>query len=339
MKKGRVAFEQLESNLLRQNPLNDPSSRLLPVYLPPSYDTCSTEYPLVLCLAGFTGSSRSWFNFQAWIPSIDERMDLLIASGMEEMILVFPDCFTRYGGSQYLDSIAVGAYRSYLIEEVLPFVEKKFRVKRDRRFRGVMGKSSGGYGAITIAMDHPGLFSAVACHSGDMYFEYAYPQEFPTAQRSLEKFGGLSVFLKRFDELPKTGKEDHAVLDLVAMSACYSPNPDSLPHLFDLPFEETTGRLREDVWARWKKMDPVEIVKHKGQNLKEFGLVYLDCGRRDEFALDLGARIFCGELDRQGISYIYEEFDDGHFNIQYRYDVSLRKMAEYFTAETPSTQR
>jgi len=330
MKKGRVALDLLESNLLRHNPLNDPGDRILPVYLPPSYDIGSTEYPWVVCLAGFTGSGRSWFNFQAWIPSIDERMDRLIAEGMPEMVLVFPDCFTRYGGSQYLDSIAVGAYRSYIIEEILPFVEQRFRVRRDRRFRGVMGKSSGGYGAITMAMDHPGLFSAVACHSGDMYFEYAYTQEFPAAQRKLEKMGGLSQFLKRFDEFPKTGKDDHAVLDLIAMSACYSPNPNTLPHLFDLPFEEWTGRMREDVWARWKKHDPVEIVKQNGKSLKEFGLVYLDCGRRDEFALDMGARMFCAELAKQGIGHQYEEFEDGHFNIQYRYDVSLRKMAEYF---------
>ncbi len=328
--KGRVAQELLKSNLLRNNPLHDPVDRILPVYLPPSYDTCSTEYPCVICLAGFTGSGRSWFNFQAWIPSIDERMDRLIANGMPEMILVFPDCFTRYGGSQYLDSIAVGAYRSYLIEEIIPFVEQRYRVKRDRRFRGVMGKSSGGYGAIRIAMDHPQLFSATACHSGDMYFEYAYTQEFPSAQRKLEKAGGLSRFLERFDELPKAGKDDHAVLDLIAMSACYSPNPDAVPHRFDLPFEEWSGRIREDVWARWKKHDPLEIVKQKGESLREFGLVYVDCGRRDEFALNLGARMFCAELAGQGIAHQYEEFDDGHFNIQYRYDVSLRKMAEYF---------
>ena len=133
----------------------------------------------------------SWFNFQAWVPAMDERMDMLIAAGMPEMILVFPDCFTKYGGSQYLDSPSVGKYRSFLTEELIPFIDRKFRTIRKRSGRGVMGKSSGGYGAIMLSMECPELFSAVACHSGDMYFEYAYCPEFPLALRALEKAGGL----------------------------------------------------------------------------------------------------------------------------------------------------
>ena len=59
-----------------------------------------------------------------------------------------------------------------------------------------MGKSSGGYGAIMLAMECPELFSAVACHSGDMYFEYAYLPEFPLAVRVLEKAGGLVTYIE-----------------------------------------------------------------------------------------------------------------------------------------------
>lgn len=328
--RGRVVVEPIESTLLRSNPLGDSFLRNLYLYLPPSYDQGTQRYPAVLCLSGFTGSARSWFNFQAWIPSIDERMDRLIAGGMPEMILVFPDCFTRYGGSQYLDSVAVGAYRSYLVQEILPAVDKTFRTKPNRRYRGVMGKSSGGYGAISLAMDHPELFSAVACHSGDMYFEYAYRSEFPQAFRKLNDIGGMKSFLEKFDELPKTGKEDHALLDTVAMSACYSPNPNATEHLFDLPFDERTGELRQDVWRRWKEKDPVEVVKQKGRNFKDFGVVYLDCGRNDEFYLDIGTRLFCEQLAKQGVTFTHEEFDAGHFNIQHRYDISLNLFAQYF---------
>jgi enterochelin esterase family protein len=332
MKNGTVQLEAFESKVLAGNPLGDPVLRKLPVYLPPSYYTSSMEYPVVFCLAGYTGGARSWLNFQAWIPSIDERADWLIDQGMSEMILVFPDCFTMLGGSQYLDSIAVGAYRSYLIGEILPFVEKKFRVKRDRRFRGVMGKSSGGYGAITIAMEHQDLFSAVACHSGDMYFEYCYLSEFPIACRRLRQLGGLNGFFEKFNELTRSGKDHHAVLDAVAMSACYSPNPNA-PHLIDLPFDLTTGELQVDVWGRWKEKDPVEMIRKNPVCLKNFGYIYTDCGTRDEFALDAGARIFAAELDKHQIPHTHEEFDDGHFNIQYRYDVSLKAIAAYFQSQ------
>jgi S-formylglutathione hydrolase FrmB len=329
MNYGTVQIELLESKLLAGNPLGDPAVRKLYAYLPPSYYNSSKDYPIVLCLSGFTGSARSWFNFQAWIPSIDERVDRLIDEGMPEVILVFPDCFTRLGGSQYRDSIAVGAYRSYLIQEILPFVEDKYRVKRDRNFRGVMGKSSGGYGAITIAMEHADLFSAVACHSGDMYFEYAYFPDFPAAYRKLRKLGSLDTFFEKFDELPKNKKDDHALLNTVAMAACYSPNR-AAPHFIDLPFDLQTGEIKSSVWKAWKEKDPVEMIRKNPSCLKNFGYIYLDCGMRDEFGLDIGARIFTAELKKNCIPFAYDEFEDGHFNIQYRYDVSLKNMAAYF---------
>jgi enterochelin esterase-like enzyme len=325
----RLSVERLESRILRSNPLGDPFVRDLPVYLPPSYYNSSTEYPVVLCLSGFSGSAWSWFNFQAWLPTMDERMDSLVASGVPELILVFPDCFTRYGGSQYLDSSAVGDYSSYLTEEVIPFVDQMYRTKKDRRFRGIMGKSSGGFGAITMAMNRPDIFSAVGCHSGDMYFEYCYVQDFTSAFRLILKYGGIHSLIEKFDQISKTGKDDHALLNTLAMSACYSPNPE-MPHLFDLPFDEKTGELRKSVWKKWKKFDPVQVVKSKGKNLKNFGVVYLDCGMRDEFGLFVGSRIFAKELRKQGIPHMYEEFEGGHFHIQDRYNSSLKMMAEYF---------
>jgi S-formylglutathione hydrolase FrmB len=143
----------------------------------------------------------------------------------------------------------------------------------------------------------------------------------------------LTQFLNKFGEFPKNGKDAHALLNTIAMSACYSPNPEAGPHLFDLPFDEKTGELNAQVWNQWKKKDPVELVKTKGEGLKTFGIVYIDCGNRDEFALNLGARIFSKELSQHGIQHEYQEFEGGHFNIQDRYDVSLRKFADYFTAE------
>src|SRR5215467_12532097 len=97
---GRIVTESVHSKILKGNPLKDPYRRDLLIYLPPSYDKHNTTYPVVYCLSGFAGSSRSWFNFQAWIPAMDQRMDFLISRGVPEIILVFPDCFTRYGGSQ-----------------------------------------------------------------------------------------------------------------------------------------------------------------------------------------------------------------------------------------------
>ena len=329
-KTGRVITVPVASRALAGNPLGDPSKRNLYVYLPPSYDQASKRYPAVLCLSGFTGSARSWFNFNPWIPAIDERMDRLVRAGMREMILIFPDCFTRFGGSQYMDSPAVGLYRSYLLREIIPTVDRMFRTIGSRNGRAVMGKSSGGFGALSLALEHPDTFAAVACHSGDLYFEYAYWPEFPVAFHRLHQIGGVQAFLKKFAKLPKASRDDHALLNLMAMSACYSPNSRTKPHGFDLPFDERTGEVRPEVWKRWKTRDPLEIVKAKGKNLKKFKLVYIDCGTRDEYGLDVGARLFSNELKRQGIKHVYEEFEGGHSNTQHRYDRSLRLIARAF---------
>ena len=102
----------------------------------------------------------------------------LIAGGhVQPMILVMPDCFTRYGGSQYLNSRATGYYEDHLIQELVPHVEQNYRTK-GAEYRAVAGKSSGGYGALVLSMRHPDVFTALACHSGDINFDYAYKPDF-----------------------------------------------------------------------------------------------------------------------------------------------------------------
>ena len=165
MQNGRVQWERFQSTVLAGNPLGDPHTRRIPVYLPPSYDTHpERRYPVAFLLSGFTGRGSMMLNDQAWSPPIDARMDRLIAAGRAgEMILVMPDCFTRFGGSQYLDSSATGRYETHLIEELVPWVDHTFRTLGSREHRGVAGKSSGGYGALVMGLKHPDVFSAVAC--------------------------------------------------------------------------------------------------------------------------------------------------------------------------------
>jgi len=70
-------------------------------------------------------------------------------------------------------------------------------------------------------------------------------------------------------------------------------------------------------------------VEKAVENLKSLKLLYIDAGTRDEFALDLGARVLCKRLREFDVPHIHEEFDDGHFNISYRYDRSLELISEH----------
>ena len=312
-----------ESKILRSNPLGDNNIRDCVVYLPPDYEESGKRYPTVFCLTGFTGRGKMLLNDNAFTPNLAERMDRLIAArAIKPMIVVMPDCFTYYGGSQYINSTATGNYEDYLTQEIVGFVDDNFRTIRDKTARAVMGKSSGGYGSLMMGMRHAGLFGLVCSTSGDAYFEHCYPMDFAKAFRVIK--GDPKAFMKNFWANEKKGKDDFPAVNTIGMSACYSPNGSD----FDLPFDLQTGEIRQDVWAKWLEHDPVRLVEKSVENLKSLQLLYFDAGTRDEFALDLGARILSKKLQDFDIPHIHEEFDDGHFNISYRYDRSLELISE-----------
>ena len=324
---GRVVRAAFESRVLRGNPLGDPDVRTVPLWLPPSYDaTPARRYPVVFLLTGFTGRGTMLLNDGAWTEAIDVRMERLVREGCPEAIVVMPDCFTRWGGSQYLNSAATGRYEDHVADELVPWVDAELRTIPGAR--AVMGKSSGGFGALSLLMSRPGLFRAGASHSGDAFFEYCYLRDFPDACDVLARRGGLSKFLADFPALPNKGLKDvQKALNIVAMASCYSPDASAADG-FVLPFDERTGEVRQDEWRRWLALDPVRRVEDAAcaSALRDLDLLFIDCGTKDEFALHLGARILATKLAAHGVPHEHEEFDDGHFNITYRYDVSIPKL-------------
>jgi enterochelin esterase family protein len=243
-----------------------------------------------------------------------------------------PDCATRYGGSQYLDSTATGRYDTHLIRELVPFVDRTFRTRPARDHRGIMGKSSGGYGALVHGMRHADVFGAVACHSGDMYFEYCYRGDVPKFCARIQNAGGLEKWFAEFEAAKQKKSEDMVALNILGMAASYSPNP-AAPMGIDLPCDLDTGAFRDDVWQRWVANDPLVLLDRHADALRSLRLLYFDCGIRDEWNLHLGLRLMARRLRGLDIAHDVEEFDDGHMNVQYRYDVSLPRMARALGAD------
>lgn len=311
--------------MLAGNPLGDPVERETPVYLPPAYDEHRRRrYPLILAITGFTGTGRMHLNEDWFEPTLAERIDELIDRGeMGEAIVVMPDCGTRYGGSQYIDSAATGPYGQYTAIEVVEWADREFRTIPRREARGVFGKSSGGFGAFRMAVDFPDVFSAFACHSGDAAFEYCYLPEFPRALRYLwQKNITPKRFLETHREVTDRSPDYMALLNELAMASCYSPNPGS-PLGFDLPFDLTDGALLPSVWDRWLSNDPVRMISKRAEALRSQSLIFVDCGTKDEWFLDIGARMMTSEMSRLGLEVVHEEFDAGHMRIPYRYNRSL----------------
>ncbi|MEZ0227214.1 MAG: alpha/beta hydrolase [Planctomycetota bacterium] len=323
--RGTVTILEVESARLARNALRDPARREVPVYLPAGYDASGARrYPTLYVLVGFTGTGRMLLNVPAFDEALPDRLDRLIATKkMPPVIAVLPDCSTRFGGSQYVDSAATGDYLSHVVHELVPEIDRRYRTIPSRDARAVVGKSSGGIGALIAAMEHPRVFGACASHSGDCYFEHCYGQDFPKFVREVKKRGGLDKFLRDFPKLAVKDKDDVFLVNIVAMAQAYSPNRKKPPRNFDLPFDLETGELDAKVFARWKEWDPVERAARRVKALRSMRALYLDAGDRDEFYLDLGARILSRRLESLGVKHRFEEFKGGHFNIQARYDKSL----------------
>ena len=110
------------------------------------------------------------------------------------------------------------------------------------------------------------------------------------------------------------------------MAAHYSPNPRSPTMGIDFPFDLETGEWRPEVWARWRRWDPVNMLAQYAPSLRRLRLVYIDCGTKDQYNLIWGARVIHRKLLDRRINHVYEEFDDTHSFITYRYDISLPRM-------------
>jgi S-formylglutathione hydrolase FrmB len=326
-------FEELtfESAALRDNPLGDPHERPLWVYLPPGYDDDpGYRYPSIYAIQGLTGQLDGWRNRSAFRRNFPELADALFAAGeAPPCLIVWVDAWTQIGGSQFLDSPATGRYHTYLCDEVVPFVDDRYRTLNAPEHRGIMGKSSGGYGAMVTPMLRPDLFGGLATHAGDALFEACYEPDMRAAARALRDHheGSFERFWADFRSRPAFTKESDAVLlNMWCMAACYSAEENGTVLL---PFDPLTGRLDDEVWSRWLKWDPVRMVPWHAEALRGMRAIYIDAGKRDEWFLDLGAEAFRRALEDIGVTDVYFElFDAGHGAIEYRYPIALKYLAE-----------
>ena len=326
---GRVETPFLTSRVLAGNRPGDPVERMLPVYLPPGYDESTRRYPVIHVLAGHGGSGPLMLAPVAWGESFPERLDRLITTGaMGPVIAVLPDCWTIFGGSQYVNSSALGDYETYLSEELVPYVDAHYRTLPDVAHRAITGKSSGGYGAMVQSMRHPELWGAAASHSGDIYFEFGYLPDLAKLHANLQRFGGLEGYIERIPDIkPKTHDPFFSVLGMLCYGAAFGPDPEA-PRGFRLPIDMVSGELLPDIWQRWLAWDPVRLIDQPEHQAAWRGLrhLYLDVGLWDELNFQIGTRVLAGKLERLGIKADVEYFDDGHMNVPYRYDVSLPRL-------------
>ncbi len=318
---GTVHRLSLDSTVLKTNMLGDPTERLIDVYIPHGHK--GDGLPLLVDLVGFTAGGPVHTNWKNFGENLPERLDRLIATGaMPPTAVAFPDCFTKLGGNQYVNSSAVGRWDDFLLTEAVPLVEKTFGCGGPGK-RGVFGKSSGGYGAMVHALLHPDFWSAAASHSGDMGFELLYRHEFVPVLRELTKLDfDFKKWVDKFWDARKTKDSDVHIIMIMAQAASFDPDP-SAPYGVRLPVTHDTCEIIPERWNNWLSFDPLTMVEKHGPGLKQLKALYIDCGDVDQYNLVYGARRMHRHLDKIGVKHTYEEFPDNHSSVDYRMDISL----------------
>jgi enterochelin esterase-like enzyme len=128
------------------------------VYLPPDYESSQRSYPVLYLLHGGGDDQTGWVQFGEVLNIADNSIREGLAT---PMIIVMPDANTGKRG-YFNDIKGEWRYEDFFFEEFMPFVEKTYRIKKEKRYRAVAGLSMGGEGSFIYALHHPELFSS-AC--------------------------------------------------------------------------------------------------------------------------------------------------------------------------------
>jgi S-formylglutathione hydrolase FrmB len=217
------------------------------------------------------------------------------------MIHAFPDGASRWGCSQWVGNDVQGDYDAYVAEEVVRFVDERYRTLPAAASRGLVGASSGGSGTFHIGARHPDVFGALAIQCADSYME-------ATHVPWLVRFVNASYPHGPRGPLPG----NYWTWITYGLSLAYSPNADNPPYYEDLPISYPTGELVPEVWERWLPYDPIRAVYGFAEALRGYRGIYLDTGFRDDHDLHLGHRILSKRMGELGIAHENHEHDGTH---------------------------
>lgn len=291
----------LEGNLLGDSP-----DRSVLIYLPPDYiSALEKRYPVLYLLHGNSCHNTIWTSGIYQGMNIQSTMDSLINDGLaREMIIVMPDGYNRFKGCHFVNSSVTGNWADFITNDLVNYIDTKYRTIRSAQSRGLAGHSMGGRATLYLGMTHPDVFNAFyGLSSGDMFFdEILSPPQNPAMWSDL-------LQIKDIKEVT-----DFGMMRMIGLSAAFSPNPNRPPFLVDFHYELSDGKIKpiQEVWKRWHDFDPVALVPSFEDNLKKLKAIRFDCGLSDNLLGD--SRAYANALKILEIPYVYEEYEGNHFN-------------------------
>jgi S-formylglutathione hydrolase FrmB len=265
------------------------------VFLPPSYTgETSRRYPVVYALHGYSIGAEQWTR-EIHVP---QTVEGAFAEGAQEMIVVLPDSKTVHNGSMYSSSVTTGDFERFVAREVVAYIDAHYRTLSDRRSRGLVGHSMGGYGATRIGMKYPDVFGSLYIMSPCCLAPRQAGPSDPELEKALEavKTPADSAKLPFF---PRAR---------LAAAAAWSPNPKNPPLYLDLPTKG--GVAQPGVLAKWAANAPLAFVDQYVGNLRQYRAIAIDVGDEDRLRDD--AEKLHVVLDTYGIANTFEVYPGTH---------------------------
>jgi S-formylglutathione hydrolase len=303
-KKGTVEMIMVHGKSLEGNLEGDSPEREVYVYLPPSYAADKMRhYPVLYFLHGYGAKPELYWTMM----TVPATADKLMGDGtVHEMILVFPDAFTKYNGSMYSSSPTTGDWETFITRDLVEYIDGHYRTIANRESRGLAGHSMGGYGAFRIGMKFPEVYSSVYPMSSCCLMNNpgAPPPANADKQAKAPDAKMAQLFAKVFS----------------AEAAAWSPNPQNAPTFFDLPTVD--GKVRPEIAAKWIANSPLAMLDQYVTNLKQYRAIKMDVGLQDTLA-DSNKEMDAA-LTQIGVPHKFETYQGDHVNhVKERFEMSV----------------
>lgn len=296
---GTIERFTIQSKAL-QNTGGENTKRTVSVYLPPGYDAGKSKlYPVIYYLHGFMGTD-----------TITSAMKSILDQGIQSMkirpfIFVQSNQYTLFEGSFYSNSSLTGNWETFTCQELVDYIDKHYKTIAKRTSRGIAGHSMGGYGAFSIGMHHPEVFSSIYALSPGLL---AMVKEFGPNSNSFKDLQKI----KTIEELKST----YFPKVLVAVGRAWSPNSNNPPFYCDMPFTYQNDQLviNQEVLQQWEDHMPVYSAEKYADNLRQMKAIKLDWGRNDAPRFPVQIGMLSQKLENLGINHFAEEYIGDHTN-------------------------
>jgi S-formylglutathione hydrolase FrmB len=226
---------------------------------------------VVYALHGYTIGAEQWSK-EIHVP---QTVEGAFAKGARELIVVLPDSKTLHLGSMYSSSVTTGDFEHYVARDVVAYMDAHYRTIPERKSRGLVGHSMGGYGASRIGMKHSDVFGAL----------YIMSPCCMSPRDAAVPFGGQGYdALSAIKTAADVEKLPFGLRAQLAVGAAWSPNPQNPPLYMDLPI----GANEKTVLAKWAANAPLAFVDQYIGSLRRYRAIAIDVGDQDELRIDAG---------------------------------------------------